>query len=242
MAQEGTKAREQDFEEFAALGEEFAGYVGVMNLEQETKAKISQYVHDVQSELSKDVVIDARSLSKWFPKAESATLKEGVMLTLKEGKKTTTVSLLEMEPEPYYAVVKQVGVAVASMLAEAGAKLEEEAKPALQAFTRLTGRKLGVFDWRNYELILANTGGKAVGMTVSISEVGSWSYGPIDIGSMETTEIDLHNFSKIERSKNLKVELRCEDAEGRAYTGRVELEPNSKSVRIFVLEPAKAEA
>lgn len=239
----GQKSAEgADIKEFAELGEEFAQYVGTLNLERETKAQISQYVHDVQATLSKKVELDPKTLAKWFPKADSVVLEDGVKLTVKQGKASAQYSLLEMEPDPYYAVVKEVGVVVSNLLAQADAKREAQAKPNLQVFTRLTGRKVGVFDWRNYELILANTGGRAVGMTVTISAEGKWSFGPIDINSMETTEIELRNFSKIAQSNALIIEVRCEDEDGKGYAGRVELKPDSKAVRIFELTGAQAPA
>jgi hypothetical protein len=237
LGQKAAEPDRPDFKEFAELGEEFAQYICTLNLERETRARVSEYVHEVQRELSKQVSLDPGQLSKWFPKAESAVVEDGARLTITQGMKSTTYSLLEMEPEPYYAVVKEIGAVVAGLLAEADAKREGELKPALQAFARVTGTKLGVFDWRNCELILANTGGRAVGMTVTISAEGRWSYGPIDIDSMETAEIELRSFSKISRSKALGIEVQCEDEDGRRYVGRAELQPASKAVRIFELAP-----
>ena len=235
MSQGTTQRVNPDLKEFTELGEEFDKYVGTLNLERETKVKVSETVKDVQAALSKQVVLDPRHLSKWFPKAESAVLDEGVKLTVKQGKKATIVSLLDMDPGPYYAVVKEVGAAVSHLVEEAEEKRGKEVRPALQAFTRLTGRKPGAFDWRNYELILANTGGLAAGMTVTISGEGKWSYGPIDIDSMETAEILLNNFSRINQSKVLTIGVRCEDEDGRSYVGKVELQPDSKSVKVFGL-------
>jgi hypothetical protein len=233
---------EPDLKEFADLEEEFEKYVGTLKIERETKAQVSEYVHQVQAALAKQVTLDPKQLAAWFPKADSAVLEDGVKLTVTQGKKTTSVSLLKLEPEPYYAVVKEVGLAVSKLLEEAEAQRGSEVIPKLQAFTRQTGRKVGVFDWRNYELILANTGGRAVAMAVEISAEGKWNYGPIDVNSMETTVIDLHDFSRIEHSKSLKIDLRCEDQDGRVYTGRVELQPNTKSVRVFELKPIPAPA
>lgn len=238
MGQGAEQKVEPELRQFAELGEEFAKYVGTLNLERETKAKVSQYIREIQAELSKQIALDPKKLSKWFPKAESAVVEDGAKLTVKQGKKATVLSLMDMDPDPYYAVVKEVGTLVGRMLAEEEKDRGAMVKPALQVFTRQTGRKAGVFDWRNYELILANTGGRAVGMTVTILAEGKWSFGPLDVDSMETTEIDLHDFSKIEKARALKIEVKCEDADGRGYSGTAELQRSSKSVRVFELAPA----
>jgi len=67
-------------------------------------------------------------------------------------------------------------------------------------------------------------------------------YGPFDINTLETREVELYHFNKIRNTKVLKIEVKCEDEDGRKYTGEVELSPGSKAVRIFKLAAAGAKA
>ena len=240
MAQEATEKAKPDLEEFAELGDELEKYVGTLKLEKETKKQISRFVSDVGAALSKPVELDAGHLSKWFPRADSAVLLDGEKLVVRHDKGETAFSLLKLKPDPYFAVVKEVAAVVARLMAEEDARRAEGIRPVLQVFTRLIGGKLAVFDWRNYMLVFANTGGAAKDVEISMSTAGDEWYGPFDISAMETKEVAMRHFYRILNSKVLKIALRCEDEEGRKYAGEVELRPNSNTIRVFRLTMADA--
>ncbi len=235
MPRETDEKAKPNLNEFADLGDEISKYVGTLSLERETKKEISRFVNDVQGVLSRPVKLSAGQLNKWFPSADSAVLVDGEKLIVRQGKKETAVSLLELEPDPYFAVVKEVATEVTRLMEQADAKRAQSIKPSLQVFARLIGGKLAVFDWRNYELVLANVGGNARNVTISVSPTGKEKYGPFDINSMETTEFRLRHLYQILNSRTLKITARCEDDDGRRYTGEAELEVGSKAVRLFHL-------
>lgn len=235
MAHE-TKARaEAVLKEFTELADEFAGYVTALDQEKETRLSISSYLRDVESNLAAPVKVDPKGLSKWFPGAKEAVLEDGVRLTLRRGKKEVTCSVLELEPHAYCAVVEEVAAEVERLSAKAEAKRGAEVKPVLRAYARPTGETSEVFDWRNYELMLANTGGSARKVLFTLPDEESGGHGPMDLGTLETTTIPLGSL-QVTGSESLKVRVSCEDEEGREYAGEVGLEPDSKAVRIFKLK------
>jgi hypothetical protein len=239
------EAREQakpDLKEFTDLGDELAKYIGTLKLERETKEQISRLVYQVQAALSKPLELDPRHLSKLFPSADSAVLVDGEKLLVRQGKKETAVSLLELEPDPYFAVVKEVGAAVVRVLEEDEARRAEGIRPLLQVSTRLKGRELALFDFRSYLLVLSNTGGAAKKVKISLSTAGDEWYGPFDIGEMETKELEVRHVHRILRSTAVKITVKCEDGEGRKYSGEVEAKPNSRSARAFKLAEAESAA
>ncbi|MCL5672633.1 MAG: hypothetical protein JRN56_07075 [Nitrososphaerota archaeon] len=238
MAQGTGAGPEPDLKGFADLADEFTEYVDALNLEKEVKLSISRFLRDAQAALAGPVKVDPRRLSKWFPGAKEAVLEDGVRLTVKKKKnETTTYPVLQLEHDAYCAVMEEVGAVVARLMEEAEAKRAAEARPVLQAFARLRGRKVAMFDWRNCELMLANTGGSAKKVVLALPGNESGSYGPLDIGALETTTVPLRGVSVGEAA--LKVRVSCEDEDGRGYSGEVELEPNSKGVRIVGLSPAE---
>lgn len=237
MAQEAAaeKRPDQDLKELAGLGEEFAKYLEVTDMEREKKLEITRCLQEAQSAFSKEVRLDARPLKKWFPGADGAVLENGTNLVITKGKTKTMHSVLELEPDPYLAVVKALGTVVSKLAAEADKERAAEVKPVIQVFTRLKDSRVGAFDWRDQDLTLANIGGGAKKVRLSLSAEGREWYGPVDVDSMETVEISLVRLRKVKNSKVLKIEAWCEDVDGRGYSGKVELEPNSKAVRIFPL-------
>lgn len=237
MPPEATEKARSVVAEFAGLGEEFAKYLEALNLEKETKLEISRCLQETQTSLSKEVSFDAKPLKKWFPGADGAVLEGGTNLVITKGKKRTVHSVLELDPDPYLAVVRAVGVEVAKLTAAEDEQKRAREKPVLQAFTRLAEKGSEPFDWRNHELTLANTGGPARKVRLSLSAEGREWYGPVDVEPMEKVEIELGKLSKVRESKALRVELWCEDARGRSYSAKVELEPHSKAVKIFDLAP-----
>ena len=238
-AVETTRPPEAKVEEFSELRDELAQYVGTLKLERKTKKEIAHLMDEVQSAMSKRLVLETRPLRRWFPGVDSAVLLEGERLILRKGKREYEVSVLTLQPDPYMAVVKEAASIVVRLLSEAEARAAALAKPALQVSTRMIGGKLAVFDWRNYVLVLANTGGQAKRVTISESTASQEKYGPFDIDSLETNEIGLRHFYRILNSKVLKVRARCEDQDGRRYTGEVELGPNTKAIRVFKLVPSE---
>jgi hypothetical protein len=238
-ALETTERAKPDLKEYADLGDELAKYIGTLKLERDTKEQISRLVYQVQAALSKPLELDPRRLSKLFPNTDSAVLVDGEKLLVRQGKKETAVSLLELEPDPYFAVVKEVGAAVVRLLKEDEARRSEGIKPLLQVSTKLRGRELALFDFRSYALLLSNTGGAARKVKISLStDSGEW-YGPFDVDGMETKELEVRHVHRILKSKAFKIAIRCEDGEGRKYAGEVEAKPNSKAARAFKLEAAE---
>lgn len=235
MAQEAKQEEAAQLKEFADLGDELVKYVGALKLERETKKQISRFVYEMQATLSKPVELEPGPLSKWFPGADSAVLLDGENLVIRQGEKETTVSLLRLEPDPYFAVVKEVAVAVGRLMTEEETRRADKLRPALQVSTRLIGRRLAVFDWRGYKLVIANMGGRARGTKISVSTAGKEWYGPFNVEAMGTKEVALHHFYRIQGSKTLKVTVRCKDDDGRTYAGEVELKPESNEVNVFRL-------
>ena len=238
MSQQARAKPRPDLKEFADLGDELVKYVGALKLENKTKKEISRFVHDVQAALSKPVKLDASRLKEWFPGADSAVLIDGEKLVVRQGTKETEVSLLRLEPDPYFAVVKEVGSEVTRLMEEADAERARSIAPALQVTARLLGGKLAIFDWRNYNLVVANTGGNAKSVTISVSPTGPEKYGPFDIRAFETAEFTLRHLYRILDSRALKITARCEDDDGRRYVGDAELEVGSKRVRVLRLTAA----
>ena len=222
-------------EDFSDLGDELTKYVGALKLERKAKKEISHFIGQFLSMMSQPVPLDPKRLSEWIPGIDSAVLVEGEKLVVKKGEREYQISVLTLPPDPYLEVVKEAAAVVAKLLAEEDARQAAKIKPNLQVFLRMIGGRLAVFDWRNCMLVLANTGGAAKKVTLSLSTADKETYGPIDINALENTEIELRHLYRILNTKNLKVVAKCEDAEGRQYSGEIEIEPNTKSVRIFTL-------
>jgi hypothetical protein len=235
---EASEREKPDMKEFTDLGDELAKYLSTLKLERETKKEISRLVYQVQAIFSKPVELDPRHLSKLYPSADSALLVDGEKLLVRQGKKETAISLLELEPDPYYTVVKEVADVVIRLLEEDEAKRAARVRPSLQVSTMLTGRELAGFDFRNYMLMFGNTGGDARKVKISLSTAGDEWYGPFDIDEMETKELEVRHMYRILKSAAFKVSVRCEDREGRKYAGEVEVKPNSRSIRVFKLAAA----
>jgi hypothetical protein len=106
-------------------------------------------------------------------------------------------------------------------------------------FARLSGGKVAMFDRRNYCLVFANTGGAAKGMTLRTS--GGEKYGPFDINSKETAEVELGGFKALREAGKLKIAATCEDRAKRRYFGEAQINLNSKKVCLLHLEPVSAE-
>jgi hypothetical protein len=236
-ATEVEQKNEVNLEDFTDLREELINYVGTLKTERKTKREISRFIDDVQTELSKPIELNVRHLANWFPGIHSAALIEGERLILRRGTREYEVSVLALDPDPYMAVVREAASQVVKLLAEAEEKAAAKVIPSLQVSTRLVGGKLGVFDWRNCLLVVANTGGKAKHLIVSLSTADKESYGPFDIDAMETKEINLRHLYRILNTEVLKVTAKCEDQDARKYTGKVELRPNAKTIRVFKLAP-----
>ena len=184
-----------DPKEAAELGDEFLRYADTVKLERETRKKLAEYVSGIQKAFSKTVELSPKHLTEWYPGTESAVLQEGEWLVLKRSKKETRLSILELEPAPYMAVVKEVAAEVARIMDEADATRAENVMPSLQVFVK-SGAKNAPADWRSSELMFTNMGGRACHVMVFSPESMEW-YGPFDINTMETAEVGLHSFSRI---------------------------------------------
>lgn len=136
---EATQTTDFSLREFADLGEELVKYVGTLKLEKETKDQIAQYINEIQSALSKPMELNAGRLSKWFPGVNKVVLVKEEKLVLRKGKKETQISVLELKPDPYVAVVKEATSSVARLLAEEEVRRTEKIKSGLQASTRVMG-------------------------------------------------------------------------------------------------------
>lgn len=222
-----------DPKEAAELGDEFLRYSDALKLERETKKRLAEYVGEVQKTLSRTVELNPKHLTEWFPGTDSAVLQEGEWLVLKRSKKETRVSMLELEPAPYMAVVQDVAAAVTRMMEEADASRAKNVMPSLQVFVRSAGKDSST-DWRSSELTFTNMGGKACHVMIFSPDSKEW-YGPFDVNAMETAEVGLHSFSRLKSQKAFKFTLRCEDEDGRRYGGGVELSLGSRAVRVLKL-------
>ncbi len=98
MVEEDAGKGERDLKDLSDFGDELVECAGTLKLGGETKEQISRFVNEVQSALSKPMKIDAKHLAQWFPSADNAVLVDGEKLVVRQGKKESAVSLLELEP------------------------------------------------------------------------------------------------------------------------------------------------
>jgi len=233
---------EQSVKEIANVGEELVKYISTLKLERETRKEISRFVYEFQSAFSGELKLNAKHLSEWFPPAKSAALVGGKTLVLRLGKKETKISVLELEPDPYVAVVKEAAASVARLMAEEEARREAERaetiKPALKMFRSLKGGKLAVFDWRSYSLVVSNTGGAAKRVTVYVTSLGGQKHGPLQINKGETLELELGRFGRLRKSGGIRMVVMCEDQDGRKYRCKAKLELNAEEAQVLSLSRA----
>jgi hypothetical protein len=236
------QSTEQTLKEITNVGDELVKYISTLKLEKETKKEISRFVYEFQSAFSGELKLNAKHLSEWFPPAKSAALVGGETLVLRTGKKETRISVLELKPDSYVAVVKEAAASVAKLMAEEKTRREASRagsiKPALQMFTGLKGGKLAVFDWRSYSLLVSNTGGAAKRVTVYVTSLGGQKHGPLQINKGETVELELGVFRRLRKSGDIRMVVMCEDQDGRKYRGKAKLELNAKEAQVLSLSRA----
>ncbi|MDG6901068.1 MAG: hypothetical protein JRM80_03825 [Nitrososphaerota archaeon] len=228
---------EWDPKEAVELGDELLKYADTLQLERGTKERIAEFMREFQKAFSKPVKLNPKHLSEWFPGADSALLLEGESLVMKRGSKEVKVSVLEMEPAPYMALVQEVAAEVARLMEEEDVRRAKSVVPSLQAFVKSSREYASPADWHGSELIFTNTGGLAAHVMVFSPASKEW-YGPFDIKAMETAEVGMQHFSRLRDAKPLKITIRCDDQDGRNYAGEVELTLGSKAVRVIKLIPA----
>lgn len=238
MAQKAVSS--SDVEDFVILRKELSRYIGTLNLEREAKVKISRYLQEAQETISRSVKLDPEALSASFPGTDGAVLEDGKTLVLSQGPKKVSLSLFELEEEPYMAVVKELGKQVARLMSEADARRELEVMPVLQADLQLSGRRLGLIDRRAYTLVVSNAGGPVRRMKLTVTSDGDQAYRAFDLGKMQKKEIALRGYAKISRAPAITLRVAFEDVDGRPYSGSVELRPGSGVASDFELVQGRA--
>ncbi len=210
------------------IAELFSKCSELASQEQKKLDNISRTMLPILAWLNEPVPIKSKSAASLFPDFVSLTLHPGstVVMVDSRGKASS-------RPLAGFGAVECLAI-LEGALAEFQRLVQEKkeavvARPVLKVKVALSGAHLLV-DLRTYRLLITNSGGDCHGLAVSVHLPGGEkrTAKPCDILWGESAEVDLGVFKELGTAKDLKMELECEDSDGRKLVGMHSLSVETK--------------
>lgn len=217
---------ESSVTEASELREEILRYAAASKLEFDKRRQLVGAMRRLQAGLPSPVELDPRALSEVFPRADELYLEGGERVVAKTKGGVREIPVLALGPESFVAVVRTAAAALERLMEREEARRAEAVRPRLWVAPAVVGGRFAIFDWRAYVLVVSNTGGKAVGVRVTIPSSGA-APRPFDIASGSERRLDLRRFKRLDSSGKVDLALACGDVEGRRYGGNLTVDLSS---------------
>ncbi|MDA4134927.1 MAG: hypothetical protein OK441_05110 [Thaumarchaeota archaeon] len=169
--------------------------------------------------LDEPVVLQPESLGNRFREFRRVTLETGamVMMTDLEGR-VSSKQLTKLRTEECLAILRASFPELQRLIGNK--RRAADIKPALSLKVVLGGPHF-IVDKRSYRLIVSNSGGDCVGVSVSTALSGCRTQPsrPCDVSHGKQAEVDLGVFKELDGVGRLEVQIDCKDADGRGLCG-----------------------
>jgi hypothetical protein len=169
--------------------------------------------------LNEPIALRPGALGDSFSGFTSVSLQAGarVVTTDVEGKAVAR-PLAKLRTKDCLAVIRESFPELRKLVADK--RSAAQVKPALSMRTAIGGARF-ILDMRSYRLLVSNSGGDCLNPRVSMQLSGGRTKAcrPCDVSRGERVEVDLGVFKEVSTMERLKLQIECEDADGRELLG-----------------------
>jgi hypothetical protein len=187
--------------------------------EEKEMGKMMVAILPVLAWLNEPVALRPGSLGDSFTRFTSISLQPGatVVTTDVEGR-VVARPLAKLRTQDCLAVIREAFPELQRLVAEK--RRAAQVKPALSLKAALGGSRF-ILDMRSYRLLVSNSGGDCRNLRVSTQLSGgrTKTCRPCDVGRGERVEVDLGVFKEVGTMERLKLQIECEDEDGRELGG-----------------------
>lgn len=207
--------------EFEELGRECFEYAEAARAEKGVRLRLLGELEPLLRQLRIPVTLglEMRGL---FPEAIKLTV--GSDLSLKatyRGRSADSIPLLSLE-DAFVDVMKMVLAKVEREVAERRRREAAKAKPKLRAELSVVKKRVPIFGRWRYRLVVFNLGGDACSVALTVRDGdsdGDSLFRGFEISKGDSVNCDLRGYKFAPGSKNVTVDVGCEDSRGVTYSG-----------------------
>ena len=213
----------------ARLSDAYNELVRLTGQESEGKTELVNAFKEVRSWAGQAVPILPQAVTGWPDKIREARVTtDGFLVTTDLTGSERRTPLEELEPSVFFSVVEDYAPKLRQIAKEKRMGIVRQNAPKLSLRATLVGSQILLFDWRRHRLVIANRGGDAENVRLTIGEGRPQAYGPIAVKKGGAVNLDLHRHRDISSPVSLPVTVTCEDQEGLRYEGRGTIELDAK--------------